>query len=375
MDMTRAAPVSTPTHVKRRLDLEETHARGVPFHASTPSTFKRTKTEPDTPTNEGYDYIGGIGSPGSMKSPADSRGGSSRHDNSLVVLTKKFVTLLREAPEGVLDLNKAAETLCVQKRRIYDITNVLEGIGLIEKKGKNNIQWKGTGPNAESDDLAERLQALQNEIDELTSQEVRLDDDSKIMQQSLKALAENPENVALAYLRHEDIRNITSFRGETLIAIKAPSGTRLEVPDPDEGMEFPNRRYQVYLKSSGGAIDVYIINKQSDPQLQGTSDNIMNLLLGVVDHQEPLQGGAVITEEEPESVTNSNGKEPPNMASMLPPLDIRRPEDPLFPLEDADAIRLTPPPVEDDYLFHLSESEGITDLYDFGTLNDTDGTY
>ena len=32
-----------------------------------------------------------------------------------------------------------------QKRRIYDITNVLEGIGLIEKKSKNNIQWKGCG--------------------------------------------------------------------------------------------------------------------------------------------------------------------------------------------------------------------------------------
>lgn len=30
----------------------------------------------------------------------------------------------------------------VQKRRIYDITNVLEGIGLIEKKLKNMIQWK-----------------------------------------------------------------------------------------------------------------------------------------------------------------------------------------------------------------------------------------
>lgn len=29
-----------------------------------------------------------------------------------------------------------------QKRRIYDITNVLEGIGLIEKKSKNSIQWK-----------------------------------------------------------------------------------------------------------------------------------------------------------------------------------------------------------------------------------------
>lgn len=29
-----------------------------------------------------------------------------------------------------------------QKRRIYDITNVLEGIGLIEKRSKNVIQWK-----------------------------------------------------------------------------------------------------------------------------------------------------------------------------------------------------------------------------------------
>lgn len=42
----------------------------------------------------------------------------------------------------VLDLNDAAEKLGVQKRRIYDITNVLEGIGLIEKKSKNQIHWR-----------------------------------------------------------------------------------------------------------------------------------------------------------------------------------------------------------------------------------------
>lgn len=40
-------------------------------------------------------------------------------------------------------VTQAADTLAVrQKRRIYDITNVLEGIGLIEKKSKNSIQWK-----------------------------------------------------------------------------------------------------------------------------------------------------------------------------------------------------------------------------------------
>ena len=37
---------------------------------------------------------------------------------------------------------QATEILEVkQKRRIYDITNVLEGIGLIEKKTKNSIKW------------------------------------------------------------------------------------------------------------------------------------------------------------------------------------------------------------------------------------------
>ncbi len=74
----------------------------------------------------------------SVRSPLEK----TRYDTSLGLLTKKFVGLLRSAPDGVLDLNKASEYLDVQKRRIYDITNVLEGINLITKKSKNNIQWK-----------------------------------------------------------------------------------------------------------------------------------------------------------------------------------------------------------------------------------------
>ena len=66
---------------------------------------------------------------------------NSRYDNSLGLLTRKFVKLLRDSDEGILDLNFAAEKLEVQKRRIYDITNVLEGIGLIEKNSKNNVKW------------------------------------------------------------------------------------------------------------------------------------------------------------------------------------------------------------------------------------------
>lgn len=83
-----------------------------------------------------------------------SRGGGSssgkkvertRYDTSLGLLTKKFVQLLESSPNGVVDLNVASIQLDVQKRRIYDITNVLEGIGILEKKSKNNIQWKCGG--------------------------------------------------------------------------------------------------------------------------------------------------------------------------------------------------------------------------------------
>lgn len=58
-------------------------------------------------------------------------------------LLKKKKKKKHTSDDNVVLFIQAADTLAVrQKRRIYDITNVLEGIGLIEKKSKNSIQWK-----------------------------------------------------------------------------------------------------------------------------------------------------------------------------------------------------------------------------------------
>ena len=65
---------------------------------------------------------------------------SQRYDSSLGLLTKRFVALIKGAPSGILDLNQAATQLEVQKRRIYDITNVLEGIGLIEADEQHRLE-------------------------------------------------------------------------------------------------------------------------------------------------------------------------------------------------------------------------------------------
>lgn len=78
---------------------------------------------------------------GGRKKKAAQPGGS-RYDNSLALLTQRFVKLIQDSPQGNVDLNEAAQQLGVQKRRIYDITNVLEGIGLVEKTSKNNIRWR-----------------------------------------------------------------------------------------------------------------------------------------------------------------------------------------------------------------------------------------
>lgn len=68
---------------------------------------------------------------------------SIRQDSSLLRLTRKFLELRSNGDDPCLiNLNDAAVILGVQKRRLYDITNVLEGIEMIEKMGKNSIRFK-----------------------------------------------------------------------------------------------------------------------------------------------------------------------------------------------------------------------------------------
>ncbi|GAU19995.1 hypothetical protein TSUD_273300 [Trifolium subterraneum] len=198
-----------------------------------------------------------IGSPsGNNLTPA----GPCRYDSSLGLLTKKFINLIKQAEDGILDLNNAADTLEVQKRRIYDITNVLEGIGLIEKKLKNRIQWKGLDVSkpGEADDSFASLQA---EIENLTMEERRLDEQIREMQEKLRDLSEDENSEKLLFVTEDDIKNLPCFQNETLIAIKAPHGTTLEVPDPDEAVDYPQRRYRIVLRSTMGPIDVYLVSQ------------------------------------------------------------------------------------------------------------------
>ncbi|KAK3578409.1 hypothetical protein CHS0354_035610 [Potamilus streckersoni] len=133
-------------------------------------------------------------SPKTARSPLER----TRYDTSLGLLTKKFVGLIKNSPDGVLDLNKASEYLEVQKRRIYDITNVLEGINLIAKKSKNNIQWKGCtnsiAANSGGTNLSSEVVDLHSDVADLEAKENLLDDLIAKCTKGLKQMTENPEN-------------------------------------------------------------------------------------------------------------------------------------------------------------------------------------
>lgn len=50
-----------------------------------------------------------------------------RQENSLGELTKNFINYIKEQNTKEIDINEVVKRLRVKKRRIYDITNVLEG--------------------------------------------------------------------------------------------------------------------------------------------------------------------------------------------------------------------------------------------------------
>ncbi|PIK54944.1 hypothetical protein BSL78_08153 [Apostichopus japonicus] len=289
----------------------------------------------------------------------------SRYETSLGLLTKRFVSLLRAAPDGVLDLNQAAEQLSVQKRRIYDITNVLEGIKLISKRHKNNIEWKGASSCVSAQDFSGN--SISAEAVNLHSDEWILRMDTKLMTNYKQLLDDvsQPHNfstksesvdklvvfsqcllpywvvsflnntLTYAYVTYHDIRSIKSFEDQTVIAIKAPPETKLEVPDPREGI-------QIWLKSSRGQIEVYLCPEEC--RKEGDSSPVQRALL-------PKKNDRAM---------KVNTLEDDDLATLERNLLLTEDQ---HSLHEEDFVPLSPPAV-DDYLFALADNEGISDLFD-----------
>ncbi|OIT27372.1 PREDICTED: E2F transcription factor-like E2FE [Nicotiana attenuata] len=75
----------------------------------------------------------------------DSRSTYCRKQKSLGLLCSNFLSLYNREGIETIGLDDAARRLGVERRRIYDIVNVLESIGVLARKAKNRYSWKGFG--------------------------------------------------------------------------------------------------------------------------------------------------------------------------------------------------------------------------------------
>ncbi|XP_014003507.2 transcription factor E2F3 isoform X1 [Salmo salar] len=295
------------------------------------------------------------------KSPAEK----TRYDTSLGLLTKKFVELLGQSSDGVIDLNQAAEVLKVQKRRLYDITNVLEGVHLIKKKSKNNIQWMGCNLS-EDGGMLTSSQSLSSELSDLGQEERRLDELIQSCTLDVQQMTEASHSHKFAYVTYQDIRQLRNLKDQTVIVVKAPSETKLEVPDPQEGLS-------VLLTSTKGPIEVFLCpeeNNASSPVKNGSPDVQGNSSPFLKVSAESATGGSskdyVAPAPPAVMVTNLSPITSP-FTSLLLQTEDQIPSSLSGLLEGHGAgpfVNLSPPLLNEDYMLSLDDNEGISDLFD-----------
>ncbi|KAI6204887.1 Transcription factor E2F6 [Aphelenchoides besseyi] len=182
---------------------------------------------------------------------------SIRQDSSLLRLTRKFLELRSGSEDPcVVNLNDAAVTLGVQKRRLYDITNVLEGIEMIEKMGKNSIRFKTPADVSQAKDT----QNLREEVSELEQQEDYLDSLIRSTTAAMNLVREDPTDMPYQYLTYNDLHALEDLQEKMLIALKSPAGSRCCMQTPVN----PEIGYQLFVKSeSGDALQAFICPNDS----------------------------------------------------------------------------------------------------------------
>ncbi|XP_053096998.1 transcription factor E2F1 [Pangasianodon hypophthalmus] len=349
-----AAPGRPP--VKRKLDLDNDH-----------QYISTTRPPPPCPAPPA--------TPGRPRVPRLSTE-KSRYDTSLNLTTKRFLDLLAQSPDGVVDLNWASQVLDVQKRRIYDITNVLEGIHLISKKSKNNIQWLGNRIDGAS---VARYQELQREVSELSDAEDKLDELINKCSLQLRLLTEDSENKTLGYVRCQDLRSTVDPPDQIVIVIRAPPETQMTVTEPSEG-------YQISLKSTKGPIDVFLCPEDSSgvcspvtgcspakssthspPRPASSAQEASSSTPATIPSASPLP---LVSETESlldpfSGISEMADFDPLTLGSSDFLLDRAGPgsgSDP-FSLPIDSFISLSPPHTQD-YHFGLEDHEGISELFD-----------
>ncbi|XP_055295053.1 transcription factor E2F5 isoform X2 [Sitodiplosis mosellana] len=216
-----------------------------------------------------------------MESPESDAIDGKRTEKSLSLLTRKFVSLLLSSKNGILDLKSAAEILNVsQKRRIYDITNVLEGIGLIQKQSKNSVQWRGVVNEGDMSVLSNKVSAMQARLNRLRETEENLDRLCKAMRNNYQQARRSPSNEFFAYVTRDDLLDVFGKESVILTARNFDTvrkGVKIKAEDDSEEKKHTLqvhglfKKVDVRLVTTDGEITRNTARTLEEPETDGDS--------------------------------------------------------------------------------------------------------
>ena len=162
-----------------------------------------------------------------------------RQENSLGELTKNFINYIRKSGRNTVNINELVKELKVKKRRIYDITNVLEGIGYVQKHAKNEISWIRTEvlnnfSNSLLYNLKQDINNKKNEFLELEKVNKSLDTEIEKIKDEFNLISQEEDFNQYGYITFTDLNDLSNNEKYDLLAIKAPKGTSIDIIDPNE---------------------------------------------------------------------------------------------------------------------------------------------
>jgi len=235
-----------------------------------------------------------------------------KQDNSLSQLTQSFLYYIKKKGRVRISINELVEDLNVKKRRIYDITNVLQGIGYLQKIGKNEILWiKDSNSisipnctNSSKDEMASEnyisnLNQFKKELEDLKTQKNNIEENLNKYREEFKLISEKNEFPKYGYITFNDIAELSKNEKVNFMLIKAPKGTLINVIDDEESKKAFNK---IKTQMENGKI-------KKDEKLLSTLENIHHIFFTSQDQElkiYKIDDGKIKQQLNEENNNNSN---------------------------------------------------------------------